>query len=101
MSCLSLGITIHADGLLVTDKRYVLLLFRRRIGEYGFDVYHRLAFETSVNNFFDELEVLPVGGVVGPFKLFPVMDSNTVASLTSPRSALTTKLSSGKPLVTH
>ena len=44
------------------------------------DVYRRLAFKTSVNNFFDRLEVLPVGDVVGPFKLFPSMDSDTVAS---------------------
>ena len=44
------------------------------------DVYRRLAFKTSVNNFFDRLEVLPIGDVVGPFKLFPSMDSDTVAS---------------------
>lgn len=33
-----------------------------------------------MNNFFDRLDVLPVGDLVGPFKLFPAMDSDTVAS---------------------
>ena len=33
-----------------------------------------------MNNFFDRLDALPVGDLVGPFKLFPVMDSDTVAS---------------------
>jgi len=33
-----------------------------------------------VNNFFDRRDVLPVGDLVGPFKLFPAMDSDTVAS---------------------
>jgi len=33
-----------------------------------------------VNNFFDRLDVLPVGDLVGPFKLFPAMGSDTVAS---------------------
>ena len=46
----------------------------------GSDVYRRLAFETSVNNFFDRLEILPVGDVIGPFKLLPPMNSDTVTS---------------------
>ena len=82
MLCLSSGIPIHVDNPLITDKRCVLVFFYCQIGEHGFDVYRRLAFETSVNNFFDRLEVLPVGDVVVPFKLSPTMDSDTVASRT-------------------
>ena len=33
-----------------------------------------------MNSFFDRLDVLPVGDLLGPFKLFPAMDSDTVAS---------------------
>ena len=46
----------------------------------GSDVCLRLAFEISVSNFFDRLEIMPVGDIVGPFKLFPPMVSDTVAS---------------------
>ncbi|KAF9649517.1 hypothetical protein BDM02DRAFT_3113752 [Thelephora ganbajun] len=60
MLCLSVGIPVHADDLLVTNKR--------------------LAFETSVNNFFDRLEILPVGDVISPLKLLPPVDSDIVAS---------------------
>ena len=45
----------------------------------GSDVYRRLAFETSVNNFFDRLEILPVGDVIGPLKLLQPVDSSIVA----------------------
>lgn len=78
MLSLSLGIPIHADDLLITDKRWALLIKRCSLTQS--DVYLRLAFETSVNNFFDKLEALPVGDAVGPFKLFPPMDSITVAT---------------------
>ena len=80
MSCLSLGITIHADGLLVTDKRYVLVFFCCQISEQGFGVYRRLAFETSANNPSDGPEASPARDAAGPFKLFPSMDSDAVAS---------------------
>ena len=33
-----------------------------------------------MNNLFDRLEILPVGDVIGPLKLFPSMDSDIVAS---------------------
>jgi len=45
----------------------------------GSDAYPRLAFETSVNNFFDRLDILPVADAVGPLKLLQPMDSGTVA----------------------
>jgi len=105
--CLSLGIPIHADGLPVTHKRYFLVVFCCQIGEQGFGAYRRLAFETSVNNFFDRLEVLPVGDVVGPFKPFPAMGSDTVASQSYNFFHRLVNLpsfgmrSSGRPLVTH
>lgn len=78
MLSLSLGIPIHADDLLVTDKRWAPFIKDRVLT--GSDVYHRLAFETSVNNFFDRLEILPVGDVVGPFKVLPPMACTTVAT---------------------
>ena len=45
----------------------------------GSDVHCRLAFETSVNNFFDRLEILPLGDVIGPLKLLQPVDNNIVA----------------------
>ena len=78
MLSLSLGIPIHVDDLLVTDKRWAPVIKDSILTRS--DICCRLAFETSVNNFFDRLETLPIGDVVGSFKLLPPMDSTTVAA---------------------